>query len=226
MLKGRDIGVSVILVAAGESRRLRAGVRKPFIVVRGKPLVIHALEKFYPVDAVKEVILVLNHKDIAWAKRKYGADFKRLKVKRIVAGGVERRDSVRKGLAHCSPRSSLIAIHDAARPFTAIDDIERTIRSAAAGGAAILAIPATDTVKVIDNRGVVVGTPNRRELWYAQTPQIFKRKLIMSAYHLRRGDIAVTDDAELVELAGTPVRVVKGMGRNPKITFMDDIENP
>lgn len=225
--------VSVVLVAAGEGARMgrstqsvggrRRSVRKPFLAIDGKPMVMRSLETFRSVRNVAEVILVLHRDDIVWVVKTFGAAFSRLKVAKIVSGGARRQDSVWNGLRMTDARNPLVAIHDAARPFVDAKDIARAIRAAAKGGAAILAVPARDTIKEVDARGRIVRTPDRRTLWHAQTPQIFKREIILAAHRLRTRGSEATDDAGMVEHLGRTVVVVEGSPGNVKITTPDDI---
>lgn len=141
----------------------------------------------------------------------------------VVAGGAERQDSVRAGLAHAGDQD-LIAIHDAARPFIDAHTIEATIDAAIACGAAVVGCPASDTIKHVDRDDWITATPPRDELWQVQTPQIFRADLIRAAHDRARADqLVATDDSALVERLGVRVRMVRGTPDNRKITTPDDL---
>jgi len=143
---------------------------------------------------------------------------------RIAEGGAERQDSVAAGLAAVDADADLVLVHDAARPFVTPDCVSACMAAAAATGAAIVAVPATDTVKVTDAEGWIVDTPDRRRLWLAQTPQVFRSALLKEAYRRAAAEGWVaTDDAALVEGLGHRVRVVHGHRDNRKITTRDDL---
>jgi 2-C-methyl-D-erythritol 4-phosphate cytidylyltransferase len=140
-----------------------------------------------------------------------------------VAGGAERQDSVRAGLAALPPEVEWVAVHDAARPWVRPDDVSRVIRAARETGAAILAVPCADTVKRV-KEGRVIETPPRNELWAAQTPQVFRRDWLEEAHAKAAAEGARgTDDASLVEALGLPVAVVPGDPSNRKVTTREDL---
>lgn len=145
------------------------------------------------------------------------------KLRPPVAGGAERQDSVRCGLAALGPEVTHVAIHDAARPLVRPEDVSRVVRAARDHGAAILAVPAADTIqRVVDGR--VVATPPRSECWAAQTPQVFRIDWLREALEKARAEgFRATDDAELVLRLGVAVHVVEGDPRNLKVTRADDL---
>jgi 2-C-methyl-D-erythritol 4-phosphate cytidylyltransferase len=141
----------------------------------------------------------------------------------VVPGGAIRQDSVRAGLAAADP-SDLVVIHDAARPFVDLAIVVQAIDLAAQHGAAVVATPATDTVKQVDAEGRIESTPDRQRLWLAQTPQVFRLDVIRQAHEQAAADGFVgTDDSVLVERMGVAVRVVRGNAENRKITTADDL---
>ena len=143
---------------------------------------------------------------------------------RIAMGGAERQHSVAAGLAAVDVDADLVLVHDAARPFVTPDCVSACVAAAASTGAAIAAVPATDTVKVTDAEGWIVETPDRSRLWLAQTPQVFRTALLREAYCRAAEDERVaTDDAALVEELGHRVRVVPGNPQNRKVTTPDDL---
>jgi 2-C-methyl-D-erythritol 4-phosphate cytidylyltransferase len=208
------VSVAAIVVAAGPGTRLGAGMPKGFVQLAGVPLFVRSLRAILAAPAITEAIVVAPPE----AMNSHGPY--RIPP-RLVAGGAERQDSVRHGLAAVGD-APLVAIHDAARPFVAPATVAAVIEAARVDGAAIVAIPATDTVKIVDPDNWIESTPPRARTWLAQTPQVFRTALIRAA-HARGGDGApATDDAALVERLGHRVRVVVGSADNRKITTPDD----
>jgi 2-C-methyl-D-erythritol 4-phosphate cytidylyltransferase len=216
------VSVAAIIVAAGPGTRLAAGMPKAFVPLAGRPLVAHALRALLAVPAIDEAIVVVppGMEDDARCALTTGGALP-LDV-RVVPGGAERQDSVRRGL-DAVERAELVAIHDAARPFVSRAVIEAAIDAARRGGAAIVAVPATDTVKLVDADGGIESTPPRTRTWLAQTPQIFRLELIRAAHAQAGDDASATDDAMLVERLGHRVEVVAGEPGNRKITTPDDL---
>ena len=141
----------------------------------------------------------------------------------ITAGGAERQDSVAAGLSKLDTTTDLVIIHDAARPFVSLACLSACVAAATLSGAAIAALPATDTVKLVAN-DAVIRTLERQSVWLAQTPQVFRPSLLRQAYAAATRDgYAATDDAALVERIGTEVLVVPGESTNRKITTPDDL---
>ncbi|KPJ62673.1 MAG: hypothetical protein AMS15_03220 [Planctomycetes bacterium DG_23] len=214
--------LSVILVAAGESLRLPGSVRKPFLKLAGKPVIVHTLENFLPLGP-REIILVLHPRDLAHLEKNLNQTFGNLGVAKMVAGGKSRTQSVRAGLGALCPEASLVAIHDAVRPFLEESSLKKLMQRAWETGAAIFALPLKDTVKETDADFSITSTLDRTNLWLAQTPQVFHTSLILKAYEKLSPDAAFTDDAQVAEAAGFPVQVVPGSPRNMKITFPEDL---
>jgi len=143
-------------------------------------------------------------------------------VTAVIEGGERRQDSVRNGLRFVDPSHDLVLIHDAARPFVSRGLVCRTAKAAYRHGAAVPAVPVTDTVKIVDRRGWVRETPSRDSIRAAQTPQAVRRALLMRAYQSSKGQDA-TDDVQLVERAGGRVVAVEGDPRNIKLTTREDL---
>jgi len=213
--------VSAIVLAAGRGRRLKTKGSKPLIKINLLPTLIYSLKKFSLTPSIKEIILVVNKLNRAgvWrAVKKYRIR----KVAHIVIGGRRRQDSVYNGLKKIDRRANLVLIHDSARPFIDKKSISRLIKAADAQGAAILAVPLKATVKRGSRNYFVKDTLSRNDLWEIQTPQVFKKELILKAYK-RFGNIEVTDDAALVERLGAKVRIVRDSYFNIKITTPEDL---
>ena len=217
--------VSVIMPAAGLSLRMGANVRKPFIMIGEKPIFFYTLEKFSKLKRVKEIIFVVNEKDRSTVIEKWSDELKAYKVTNIVTGGERRQDSIYNGLSHLDPDTNIVLVHDAVRPLVKNDEIEAVIKVTEEKGAAIVASPMKLTVKKVDSNLEIVETVPRHDLWMAQTPQGFKRDLLVNAYDKIKDTIdEFTDDAEVVEKAGHTVGIVSGSYDNIKITTREDLK--
>lgn len=216
------MSVAALIVAAGPGSRLGAGMPKGFVPLAGEVLFVRSLRALLGVPAITEAVLVVPSGLEAEAARLLAASGPHRLEARVVAGGVERRDSVRHGLAAVRG-AALVAVHDAARPFVTRAVVEAAIAAARDHGAAVVATPAADTVKLVDAAGVVESTPPRARAWLAQTPQVFRTELLRAA-HAQVGGDAATDDAMLVERLGHRVHVVHGEAANRKITTPDDLQ--
>ncbi|MBN1854862.1 MAG: 2-C-methyl-D-erythritol 4-phosphate cytidylyltransferase [Pirellulales bacterium] len=213
---------AVILPAAGKSQRFRdPHYKKPFIDLAGRAVWMHAAEKFLGRNDCRQVLVVIAPEDREDFYRRFGANVAILGVE-ICEGGKERADSVAAALTRVKDDIDFIAVHDAARPCIATLWIDRVFAAAVQHDAAILAIPVSDTLKRIDANHCVAETITREGLWQIQTPQVFRRELLLKAY-ANRGKEPVTDDALLVERLGHPVHVVTGSSLNVKITTKDDL---
>ena len=220
-----EADVSVIMPAAGLSLRMGANVRKPFIMIGEKPIFFYTLEKFSKLERVKEIIFVVNEKDRSTVIEKWTDELKAYKVTKVVTGGERRQDSIYNGLSHLDPDTEVILIHDAVRPLVKNDEIEAVIKSAEEKGAAIVASPMKLTVKKVDSNLEIVETVPRHDLWMAQTPQGFKRDMLVNAYDkIKDTNEEFTDDAEVVEKAGHTVGIVSGSYDNIKITTREDLK--
>jgi 2-C-methyl-D-erythritol 4-phosphate cytidylyltransferase len=215
--------VAVIIVAAGRSERFGGKEKKTFAKVDGQPMFLRSIGHFVNREDVAQTILVIAPEDEEEVKSKYGANLGFMGIK-LVIGGAERVDSVAQGLTAVSEEAELVAIHDAARPCVSEAMVDAVFAEAAKSGAAILAAPIRGTIKRVSEAGVIDETISREGLWEAQTPQVFKRSLILEAYN-RRSELpgAPTDDAQLVEAIGHPVSVVESDFTNLKITTRPDI---
>jgi 2-C-methyl-D-erythritol 4-phosphate cytidylyltransferase / 2-C-methyl-D-erythritol 2,4-cyclodiphosphate synthase len=216
--------VAAIIAAGGAGRRLGAPVPKQLLHVRGRPILAWSVGAFDRHPAVDELIVVMPTALVADGPSIIGST--RLPL-RIVAGGARRQDSVANAFDAVSGESEVVVVHDAARPFVSADVISRAIDAAAAHGAAITAVPATDTVKRIQARDgslLIAETLAREEIFLAQTPQAFRRDVLRDAVVLGRSGVGATDEAALAERAGHPVHVVVGDPANVKITTTSDLE--
>jgi len=213
-----DQKVSAIIVAAGESRRM-GGVDKVFAPLGGEPILARVLDTFQKCDMVSQIVVVVNAKSLEPCRRLVaggGWD----KVTDVCLGGRRRQDSVAAGLKWLRDCDWVI-IHDGARPLVTVELIEKGLEAAKETGAAVAAVPVTDTIKVVSDDEIVMGTPPRQNLRAVQTPQVFRFDIIKKAYQQAKGD--VTDDASLVETAGYKVKLYTGSYDNIKITTSEDL---
>ncbi len=214
--------IQAILVAAGRGLRLKASVPKALIALNKKLLFTYSLDTFLKCPLIDSVIVVVPIKGI----RRFQQVIDRKKYPKpvfLVEGGLRRRDSVKKGLENLDGDTDWVAIHDAARPFVNLKIIKNTIEAAQATGAAIAAVAVKSTIKEVYSTGdVVKKTLERTWLWEIQTPQVFKRDIILKAHQYQRLFDA-TDDAILVEKLGLKVKIAKGDENNIKITTPTDL---
>jgi 2-C-methyl-D-erythritol 4-phosphate cytidylyltransferase len=213
---------AVILPAAGKSSRFRdKNYKKVFAPLDNRAVWLHSAERFLNREDVCQVILVVAPEDREYLNFKFAANISILGIQ-VVEGGVERADSIQNALARVNPDASYVCVHDAARPCLANEWIERVFEAAERTGAAILALPVSGTLKRVRGDHTIEETVSRENLWEAQTPQVFKRDLLLEAY-ARRGGFQATDDAQLVERLGKKVSVIPGSPINIKITTQEDL---
>lgn len=215
--------VSTIIPSAGYGERM-GGVKKPYILLDGKPILFHTLKVFQKCPLINDISIVVAAGDEQKCLDEvlsYGNE----KVSQVIAGGSTRQESVFNGLKSLSPDTDLVIIHDCVRPFITNEIISASLDSAVRWGAAIVAVPVKDTIKESDDNLFVSNTLNRQRLWSIQTPQVFKYKIIFHAHLLaRERNIQATDDASLVEMLGNcKVRLVMGNYENIKITTPFDL---
>ncbi|MFH1996128.1 MAG: 2-C-methyl-D-erythritol 4-phosphate cytidylyltransferase [Candidatus Omnitrophota bacterium] len=211
-----------IVAAGGVGRRLGYRTPKPFIRLAGKPLVLYCLETLEASNCVDSVLIAVERSSIKRLNRTVrNASLK--KVRAVVEGGRDRSRSVRNCLELVDMSYDVVLVHDAARPFVDADTLKRSIRAAGKFGACLTAVPEVDTVKEVRG-GAVTRTLDRSVIWRAQTPQAFRRSVILGAYkNVRTTDRETTDDSTLVELQEKKVRVIHGSYMNIKITTRDDL---
>lgn len=215
-----------IIPAAGSGLRFGGERPKQFLVVAGSPILLHTLRRFDSCSDIDGMVVALPEWEIdGFAHDLAGAGLR--KPVRLVAGGRERSDSIRNALLLAREFSpEVVAIHDAVRPFVTSAQISAVVERARLIGAAILALPATDTIKEVED-GLITRTLDRRRIYRAQTPQAFRFDLLWEANEsAREAGIAAalaTDDSLLVERLGVPVAIVEGSPNNIKITTPEDL---
>lgn len=214
--------LAVILPAAGRSSRFGdKEVKKQFALLDGRPVWVHAAERFVNRDDVRQMIIVVAPEDREYFESKFASTAALMGVE-VVTGGEERCHSVERALGRVRRDVDFVCIHDAARPCLSPLWVDKVIELAKEKGAAILAIPVAHTLKRVCPDGLVAETVPRTGLWEAQTPQVFRRDWIVDAYS-KRGDLLATDDAQVLEYAGYPVFVVMGSPLNIKIATQEDL---
>ncbi|MFD0590892.1 2-C-methyl-D-erythritol 4-phosphate cytidylyltransferase [Paenibacillus sp. GCM10027627] len=211
----------VVIVAAGRGSRMGTKESKQYLSLGDKPILVHTLERFQCMDFVEEIVLVVGEGDLARCEQ-WVSLYGLTKVAGVLSGGQERQHSVLRGLM--AIRSDWVMVHDGVRPFVTEAAAGNCCKTALASGAAVLAVPVKDTIKQVDEAGVIVSTPDRKSLWAIQTPQAFRRELLLEAHRLAQTDgFLGTDDAMAVERMGVPVAVAEGDYTNIKITTPEDL---
>jgi 2-C-methyl-D-erythritol 4-phosphate cytidylyltransferase len=213
--------VGAVIVAAGKGSRMGTPESKQYLRLEGKPILIHTMMQFEQMSWVDEIVLVVGAQDVerctGWVE-----EFNLRKVTHIVAGGAERQYSVYQGLL--AANTEWVLIHDGVRPFVTEERVRACYEAAVQQGASVLAVPVKDTIKQVNEAGMIVHTPDRRSLWAIQTPQAFRRSDVLRAHEQAVQDQVIgTDDAMLVERLGIGVHVVEGEYTNIKITTPEDL---
>lgn len=214
--------VQVVIPAGGLGQRLGKPLPKALVPVAGIPLLVRTLLVFESLKLARDAIVVVpeNYRD---AFR--DALLPHFPEVRLVDGGEARQDSVRLGIAALDSDTKICVIHDAARLFITPEAIQSAIDAAAEMGAATVAIPSVDTILVEDGQGYLKETPDRRQLWACQTPQVFRTEIIRSAHERAVEEaLEVTDDATLVKRCGHPVKLIAGSPLNFKLTTPTDLQ--
>jgi 2-C-methyl-D-erythritol 4-phosphate cytidylyltransferase len=215
--------VSAIIVAAGIGKRMGVNVDKLWLEVAGRPVVAHTWKQFNDATCVDEIILVVRD-GMQSEFQELAAECQFQKPFRLVVGGAERQDSVSNGLEAVSPKTEIVAIQDAARPCTTAELIAATIEAARETGAAVAAQQVADTIKETADGKIISRTVDRSKLWSVQTPQTFRVEVIRKAIATaRQQNLILTDDTAACELIGQPVRLVKSLSPNPKVTVPADL---
>lgn len=213
-----------IVVSAGKGLRVGGAVPKQYMDLCGRPVITYCLAAMQE-SFIDEIVIVVGAGDVEYVKKEIVEKFSFTKVTAVVEGGAERSDSVFNGLKAVSTQDSYVYIQDAARPMLSRRILEAAREDAEAFGSSVIAVRAKDTVKVVNEDGFVVTTPDRRFLWNVQTPQTFSFSDIYNAYlrYLEKGSAAVTDDASVMEQFGDlPVHITEGSYENIKITTPED----
>ncbi len=214
--------VSAVILAAGKSRRM--GKDKILMNICENPAILYTLLAFETSKYINEIVVVgteFNKEAILKIiKNNYISKFKS-----FVIGGQTRQESTFNGVKACSVEACYFAIHDGARILITDEEIQKVIKKAFEKNAAVLGVPVKDTIKSADEEGRITCTPNRNNLWSAQTPQVFEKNLYLYAINkARRNNLSYTDDSQLIENMNECVYVVEGLYSNIKLTTKDDIK--
>ena len=214
---------SALIAAAGSSTRMGTSTSKQLLDIDGTPVLARTLLAYEHAATVQEIVIVARKEDFD-TFRALAEQYKITKLKRITTGGATRQDSVLRGLSVLSPKTRFLAIADGARCLITPEQIDRVNLTAYRTDAASAAVPATDTVKLTDEKGRAISTPDRSRVWLAQTPQTFSLALYRAAaYYAKENGVEATDDNALLEAVGHPVTMVDCGKENIKITTPGDI---
>ncbi|OPX27305.1 MAG: 2-C-methyl-D-erythritol 4-phosphate cytidylyltransferase [Candidatus Cloacimonas sp. 4484_140] len=213
-----------IITAAGSGQRMNFSKKKQFIEIEGKPILLHTLDKFIKAQCFDSIIITCPVSDVGFLEdllfSKFNYERNRIS---IIPGGKRRQDSVYNALKIIGETTEIVAIHDSVRPFVKVSEIVESIELAKKYGAVTLAHHVKNTIKQVENNQVIK-TLDRKNLWEIHTPQTFRVKLIKKAHDFAKSkNLSVRDDAELVEILGHTVHVIKGSPYNIKITDPFDL---
>ena len=213
--------VGAIIPAAGRGKRIGASIPKQFLEIQGRPLLHHTLTVFASCKLIDYIVLVMPRADVNEVGKDWMNKYKI--VQEVVVGGEQRQDSVYNGFNSLEKGTDIVVVHDGVRPFTTPQMITATVEAAQQYGAAITAIPVSDTVKQAAD-GFVKQTVSRDGLWRVQTPQAFQHGLLQQAFKKAKKDSYYgTDEGSLVEYLGERVKIVPGSELNIKITRKEDL---
>ena len=216
------MSVCAVVPAGGTGTRMGGTVPKQFLELNGKPILYYTLKTLQDCGIISELILVVPEKEYDNACTDWLG--KPEIVTKVVVGGEKRQDSVYNGFCELSPQTEIVLVHDGVRPFLSHQMIQESVDAAREYGAAITAIPVNDTIKRVDDSGLVSQTVDRDGLWRVQTPQVFRYELLQEAFKKANSEkFYGTDEGTLIEHLGKPVKVVEGSEQNIKITRPEDL---
>lgn len=216
--------VFAIIPAAGSGARL-GGVKKQFLELNGKPILVHTLQQFEFCPDVDEIAIAVPEVDIAETERLISR-YRLLKVSTVVAGGRERQDSVYNALRVLNTKGSdIILVHDGVRPFVRPAQISEMVSRCLEYDAVVMAVQPKDTIRRSNGGGFFDQTLDRNALWLVQTPQGFRASILLKAFQQALADkFYATDEAALVERLGIKANIMEGSYDNIKITTPEDLE--
>ena len=216
------MSVCAVVPAGGTGTRMGGTVPKQFLELNGKPILYYTLKTLQDCGIISELILVVPEKEYDNACTDWLG--KPEIVTKVVVGGKKRQDSVYNGFCELSQQTEIVLVHDGVRPFLSHQMIQESVDAAREYGAAITAIPVNDTIKRVDDSGLVSQTVDREGLWRVQTPQVFRYELLQEAFKKANSEkFYGTDEGTLIEHLGKPVKVVEGSEQNIKITRPEDL---
>lgn len=203
---------------------MKSSKNKQYLELNGKPILAHTIERFHWIKEIEEIIVVAAENEISFCKKEVIEKYGFTKVKKVVAGGAQRQESVHKGLLESSPSANFIIIHDGARPFIKEEKIKEFIQDLKEEDALIFGVPEKNTIKKIKD-SFIINTVPRDNIWEIQTPQGFRREIILKAFEEAKGNYHLyTDDSSMVEKIQVPVKVFHGDYLNIKITAPEDLK--
>lgn len=215
---------TAIVLSAGKGTRMGTKISKQYLEIKGKPILYYTLKAFEE-SCVDEIIVVAGKDDLEFVKREIIEKYQIKKIKKIVAGGKERYDSVINGLQYVN--DGFVLIHDGARPLIKSEDINKISDKVLEYKACVAAVPVKDTIKIVNDEFEVIETPLRKYVWQIQTPQAFSVNIIKNAYEkmTKNQNTSITDDAMVVEkYSDYKVKVIELGYYNIKITTPEDLE--
>lgn len=216
--------VVAIIPAAGKGKRMGHPIPKHYIRLEGRPILSYTLEAFEKCPDVNQVVMVVRSGEEEYCLKEVVEKYMFKKVLKIVIGGERRQDSVYHGIKGLDQDTDIVVVHDGVRPFVPPELISESIKMAMYFDGVIVALPVKDTIKEINGEGFVKNTPDRESLWYAQTPQTFKKRVIEEAFIRAYSDgFYGTDESSLVERIGGKVKIIEGTPENIKITTKEDL---
>lgn len=228
MTSARSPRAACVLVAAGESTRMASvgasGARKPFQRLAGRSVLEHSCAAFDAAPSVGAIVIVAHREDVAAVEELARTRPSFAKVVAVVPGGAQRTDSVRLGVARVAAQFEIVLVHDAARPLIRPETIERAVERTLSEGAALVAVPVSDTLKSSSDGLRAQSTIDRSRVWAAQTPQAFRAELLRDLLaRAERENFTPTDDAALYERYVGPIPLVQGERSNLKVTYPEDL---
>lgn len=228
----KKVKTTAIILAAGQGKRMNSAVQKQYLLIADKPVLYYSLKAFEE-SMIDDIVLVTGSAEVDFCRKEIVEEYGISKVRCVTSGGAERYHSVACGLLAVKWECDYVFIHDGARPFVDHDILERAYRSVQEASACVVGMPVKDTIKIADKNGYVQHTPERSLVWQIQTPQVFEKELISTAYEkliaqeelLKAANISITDDAMVVEyFMNMPVKLVEGSYQNIKITTPEDLK--
>jgi 2-C-methyl-D-erythritol 4-phosphate cytidylyltransferase len=231
---GKENYYIAVILAAGQGSRMESKVAKQYMSIHGKPMLYYSLKAFQD-SQVDEIILVVGKDEVNYCKEHIVQQYGFNKIKSIVVGGEERYLSVNNALQVIKEESvglhdaknHYVLIHDAARPLITQKIIEDAIQGVTCNNAVVVAVPSKDTIKIVDETGVIEHTPKRSLTYIIQTPQAFELELLMRSYEevMKASNLEITDDAMVVEYGSKhSIKIVQGSYKNIKVTTPEDIQ--
>ena len=220
---------TAIVLSGGTGKRMNSDIPKQYMMLKDKPVLAHSLLAFEqsPVD---DIVIVCGEGDEEYIIKEFVEKYGLSKVSAVCAGGAERYNSVYNGLKACKG-TDYVLIHDGARPYVSDEIIKRNIEEVQKYKAVVTSVKATDTVKIADDNGFVISTPERKSVYFMQTPQTFEYKLAFDSYSKlideleKEVKVQVTDDAQVVEMySEIKVKLIEGDYSNIKITVPKDLQ--